>query len=219
MSGQGFFGFDYRHAAALGVGLLPVLATDPALPLPAPFPAADALALSAIAVTAYAGTFLALPAPGALALRRARRAVRGSPDQQARVAQTIVAAQPVVARIRDAAGRLEAPLADSVLAVAASADGILEALAADPSDLRRSRRLLDYYLPELADLTERYLAVADKRRLAGRSAGDVLDKYRLVVADMHRLLARQAEQNLADDLLALDVGLDVPRKSVSYEGI
>lgn len=210
---------DYRHAVALAVGLLPILATDPTLPLPAPFPFADALALCTIAITAYAGAFLALPAPGMLALRRARRAVHGSPDQQTRVAQTLLEARPVIARIRAAGAQLDASLAGSVQEVADRTDGLLEALVQDPSDLRRSRRLLDYYLPEFAGLTERCLALTEKRRLAGQSATDVLDKYRLVVADMRRLLAHQAEQNLSGDLLRLDVELDVLRKSVSLEGV
>jgi len=210
---------DYRDGLALAVGLTAIFATDPTLPLPAPFPFADTLALCAIALTAYAGTFLALPAPGNLMLYCIARRVRGTPEQQERVARTLLDARPVLARIRDAAARLEPALADDTRALAARADAMLDALAQSPSDLRRSRRLLAYYLPEFAELTERYAALADKRRQAGQDASDVLEKYRLVLDDMHRLLAQQAERNLSNDLLHLDVRLDVLRKSVSFEGV
>ena len=209
--------FDYRFPAALLAGLLPIVSIDPGLSLPAPFPFADALILASIACMAYAGAFLALPAPTSMIERVAKRVMHGSDRERVNAAAAVVAAEEILARIRELATNVDPPIADKVVNVGKRAEVIVNDLVADPTDLRQTRRLLDHYLPEFVKVTERYVALSGKGGGAHSSTDDMAEKYEAVVDDMLALCDRQTERNLADDTFKLDVDMDVLRKTVSMD--
>lgn len=209
--------FDYRFLVALLVGLLPIILIDPDLPVPAPFPFADKLILSLIAAMAYAGTFLALPAPKSMMERIAERVVHGNDRQRVDTAEAVVAATVVLDRIRELATNVDRPIADKVLDVGKRAEVIVNDLVDDPTDLSRTRRLLDHYLPEFVDVTERYISLSGKNGGVRRGTDDISEKYEAVVDDMLALCDRQTERNLADDTLKLDIDMDVLRKVASMD--
>ncbi len=209
--------FDYRFLIAALVGFLPIVAIDPSLPLPAPFPFADSLILALIACMAYAGVFLVLPAPTSMIERMAKRVVRGSDRERMDAAAAVVAAGEVLGRIRKLAAIVDGSIAEKVSDVGKRAEVIVNDLVDDPTDLRQTRRLLDHYLPEFVKVTEGYIALSGKSGDARRGTDDVAEKYEAVVDDMLALCDRQTERNLADDAFKLDVDMDVLRKTVSMD--
>lgn len=209
--------FDYRFLVALLVGLLPIVAIDPDLPLPAPFPFADRLILTLIACMAYAGTFLTLPAPKSMMERIAESVVHGNERQRVDTAEAVIAATLVLKRIRELAANVDQPIADKVLDVGKRAEVIVNNLVDDPTDLGRTRRLLDHYLPEFVKVTERYISLSGKDGVSRRDTDGISDKYQAVVDDMLALCDRQTERNLADDTLKLDIDMDVLRKVASMD--
>ena len=209
--------FDYRFLVALLAGLLPIIAIDPSLPLPAPFPFSDALILALIACMAYAGAFLALPAPTSMIERMAKRVTQGSDRERRDAAAAVIAAEGVLERIRKLVENIDGSIADKVSDVGKRAEVIVNDLVDDPTDLRQTRRLLDHYLPEFVKVTERYIALSGKGGGSHRGTKEVTEKYEAVVDDMLALCDRQTVRNLADDAFRLDVDMDVFRKTVSMD--
>ncbi len=209
--------FDYRFLVAFVAGLLPIIAIDPSLALPAPFPFADRLILALIACMAYAGAFLVLPAPTSMIERMAERVVRGSDRERMDAAAAVVAAKEVLGHVRELAATVDGSIADKVLDVGKRAEVIVNDLVEDPTDLSKTRRLLDHYLPEFVKVTERYIALSGKGGGTRRGAEEVVEKYEAVVDDMLALCDRQTERNLKDDAFKLDMDMDVFRKIVSMD--
>lgn len=93
---------------------------------------------------------------------------------------------------------LRAPLSD----MTASARAVLEAIAADPGDLRRSRKYVKVYIPSARAAVEKYagLGVVDAELGA---------RFRALVTEMTETGRRQLETLRLDDKTSLEVEMDV----------
>lgn len=118
-----------------------------------------------------------------------------------------------IERTRAAARRLRhKPTRKTLKAMADTAYEVVVALKDDPGDVRRSRRFLNVYLEDAAQVAERYAELEGKGVLPHT---EVMVKAREALDHLAGAFERQREVNVADDLESLDIELTVIRRMLS----
>lgn len=135
--------------------------------------------------------------------------------ERERVANALDEAEAVIAEMSRAASRFDdRALTDQVAALADAARKVLARIAADPRDMRRSRKFLRVYLTGARDATLKFAETWDK-------VGDpeTREKYETLLTDMKGQFDDKADALLLDDRTDLDIEIDVLRKRLEREGV
>lgn len=210
--------YDWRGLAAGIAAAAGFLIFHRVLILPDPMPWGREAIAFGLALGVYLGTFLVLPKPRGLfdVLSERASAVGVSADEfTAAVAQ----ARERIADIREIAQALDPAEAARTEEACGLAEAIVDGLEDNPEDFKRSRRFLEKYLPDFAEIVRRYRSLREKRRHASVSTDEVLAKYNHLLDDMMDFFRRQYDRNLSDDTLDLDVDIDVIRRDMTMEGV
>ena len=106
-------------------------------------------------------------------------------------------------------------VADSVGAIADSADTIMADLNRNPRDYRRLRKALVHYLPHVETIAERYAYVQE----VGSVDPEMRGRAEQTLADMQRLFVEYQRRMLADETFELDTRIALLEQEVRREGI
>jgi 5-bromo-4-chloroindolyl phosphate hydrolysis protein len=160
-----------------------------------------------LALGTYLGVFLALPRRSSLAdrLRLSLQDAEVTPEEAARA---LMAARDRIEALRRAAAALRAERASRVLALADTADRILERVEADPGDLRRVGRFLRRDLAAAADIAERY-AMIDAAALEHGRSEELRRKFDAALNDLERVFEKHHARTYDDELFELEARLEL----------
>jgi 5-bromo-4-chloroindolyl phosphate hydrolysis protein len=160
-----------------------------------------------LAIATYLGVFWALPRRSSLAdrLRLSLQDAEVTPEE---AAQALMAARDRIEALRRAAAALPAARESRVLALADTADRILERVEADPGDLRRVDRFLRRDLAAAADVAERYATIDAGALEAGRSA-ELSRKFDSALTDLERVFEKHHARTYDDELFELEARLEL----------
>ncbi|SDG52311.1 5-bromo-4-chloroindolyl phosphate hydrolysis family protein [Roseospirillum parvum] len=127
--------------------------------------------------------------------------------------QVMTEALARIERTRAARRRIRhKPTQKALKEMADTAYRVVAALKDDPGDVRRSRRFLNVYLEDAAQVAERYAELEAK---GVPPQAEVMVKAGEALDHLARAFERQRETNVADDLESLDIELTVIRRMLS----
>lgn len=187
-------------ALGLGTGVTAVLGIGYSMPV--------GLVFGAVAVLGYHLAYgLQMPRAGARLL---------TTDKEGRaVAEALAEAEGRLINIERAAASLGNPeLRERLTRIADQGRGMLEQIAARPSDLRRARRFLTVFLEGAEQVSDGYARThlqADSPALA--------QSFRNVLVNIEDQFILQRERLREADVLDLDVQIEVLKKQLEQEGI
>lgn len=187
-------------ALGLGTGVTAVLGIGYSLPV--------GLAFGAVALFGYHLTYgLQMPRSGARL---------SAADKEGRaVSAALAEAESRLINIERAAASLGNPeLRQRLTRIAGQGRGMLEQIAARPSDLRRARRFLTVFLEGAEQVSDGY---ARTHRQADSPALE--QSFRNVLVNIEDQFILQRERLREADVLDLDVQIEVLKKQLEQEGI
>ena len=196
----------FRHVAALALGVaataLGVFALD-----------VHVLVSVGVGALVYGGSLLlTVPANRFKALPRSKE-LGEAPDF---VVAELERTRERIRTIRKIRGRMPvSAVADSVGAIADSADAIIADLNRNPRDYRRLRKALVHYLPHVETIAERYAYVQE----AGSVDPEMRGRAEQTLADMQRLFVEYQRRMLADETFDLDTRIALLEQEVRREGV
>ncbi|MCF7983033.1 MAG: 5-bromo-4-chloroindolyl phosphate hydrolysis family protein [Thiohalocapsa sp.] len=190
--GAAFVGAGTAVAALLGIGHTPAVS----------------LAFGAVAVLGFHFAYGLEP----LVIGRRLEA----PDKESRaVADALADAERRLLNIDRAAAAIGNPeLRQRLARIADQGRGMLDQIAARPSDLRRARRFLTVFLEGAEQVTDGYVRT---HRYA--DSDELEQNFRNVLVTIEDQFARQRERLRQADVLDLDVQIEVLKKQLEQEGI
>ncbi|TVQ84393.1 MAG: 5-bromo-4-chloroindolyl phosphate hydrolase [Chromatiaceae bacterium] len=193
-----------RNLAALALGL----GTTTAAVFGAGQPAAVGLVFGLLAVLGYHLTW-------GLAPMLTGQRLPGNDKQARQVASALAEAERRLINIERAAAAIDnAELRLRLARIAAQGRGMLEQIAARPTDLRRARRFLTVFLEGAEQVSDGY--VRTHRHV---DAPELEQNFRTVLVSIEEQFIRQRERLRAADVLDLDVQIEVLQKQLEQEGI
>jgi 5-bromo-4-chloroindolyl phosphate hydrolysis protein len=165
----------------------------------------------AFTVVALAGYHLAY---GLESFVVGRRLEAGDRDSRL-VAEILAEAEGRLINIERTAGAIGNPeLRQRLSRIAAQGRGMLEQIAARPSDLRRARRFLTVFLEGAEQVSDGYA------RAHGQTQSDALEQnFRNVLVTIEDQFVTQRERLREADVLDLDIRIEVLKKQLEQEGI
>ena len=195
-----------RHIVALALGAaamgLGVLALD-----------VQPLVSAVVGVLVYGGTLL-LTMPGNSFKSLTRRKDLGYAPEF--VIAELQQARDRIQSIRKIRSRIQMfTIAESIGAIADSADAMVADLTRDPGDYRRLRKALAHYLPHVEIIAERYADLME----AGSMNADIRGRAEQTLADMQRLFVEYQRRMMADDTFDLDARISLLEQEVKREGV
>ena len=189
-------------AAALGLGtaLAAVVGVGHGLPI--------GVAFGALAVLGYHLVY------GMEPMRVGGRLAAGDKESRA-VAEALAEAEGRLINIERAAAAIGNPeLRLRLTRIAGQGRGMLEQIAARPSDVRRARRFLTVFLEGTEQVSDGYV-----RTHHHADSPELEQNFRNVLVNIEDQFIRQRERLRQADVLDLDVQIEVLKKQLEQEGI
>ncbi len=154
---------------------------------------------------------------GLLFRSRTRKGENEMSPEDAR--QTIRAARRQVREMRHLAIRIpERDMRQETNGLADVASLILDTLEANPADIRRARRFLDYYLGAAVALIRRYVQLGEHRS-ASPEVEAAVARFSDVIRELRSTFDEQHTRLLTDQAFDFQVDADVLRKLMDLGGL
>lgn len=93
---------------------------------------------------------------------------------------------------------------------------LFKELVKDPNKLHSANHFLYTHLPNLVDLTEKYLEI-DNHEIKSKQAYDKLEESAQIIDQVSKLIKKDYEQFVSDDIEDLDVEISIAKNSLKRD--